>query len=65
MNVNNLTEQEIATLVKDAGDAIRSLVWYIEAKDPSYARNLEQQYRAYEVINNLERYALAIKERMS
>ena len=65
MDINNLTEREINTLAKDAEDAIRRLVWYISVNDASYTRNLEQQHRAYEIINNLNRYALAIQERMS
>ena len=44
-------------------DAINNLVKYIYDNDKSYERNLEQRHRAFEIIDNLERYAIAIQER--
>ena len=42
---------------------IDDLVSWIVKNDPSYVNNVVQMYRAFEVIDNLERYATAIKDR--
>ncbi len=56
-----MTQNEI--LAETAKSAIEKLARWIIDNDNSYLRNMAQIQRAFEVIDNLDRYAQAILER--
>lgn len=46
-----------------AKQLIADLIAFIRSHDASYSKNLEQVYRACEVIDNLNRYANAVQDK--